>query len=112
MSELLSHPGVLTSGESLDRTAEAFGVELQYWDIFGKQHFATAEVKRAILESLGVDCSSEESLRRAREERQGRSAERLLPPAVVLSEDVPVLEIAVPSAHAAANVELVFHLED
>ncbi len=42
----------------IEQAARAWGIETDYWDIWGKQHHASAELETAILASLGVDTSS------------------------------------------------------
>ena len=49
--------------EQLDRLAERAGIESFYWDIWGQQHFATEETKRALLEALKRDGRSAEVVR-------------------------------------------------
>lgn len=100
-------PEVITNTEeALDRAAELCGIELDYWDIFGQRHFASEDVKRAILASLDVDPSSPETLRRSLQKRRD-STDRVFPETIVLSQDSPVLE-----TDAEGEVELHIRLEN
>jgi 4-alpha-glucanotransferase len=58
-----------TYAAALERAARLWKVDLSYYDLFGKKHEASDEVVRAILASLGVDCSSLNSLNQAIEKR-------------------------------------------
>jgi len=44
--------------DALHRAATEWGVEREFWDIFGHHHVASAETEAKILASLGVDVSS------------------------------------------------------
>jgi len=77
-------PEVISNTEELDRLAEARGIELDYWDIFGKRHFASEAVKRAILESLDGEAPSD-------------APAELLPKTIVVSVDSPVIELSAPA---------------
>ena len=101
-------PGYL---EKLGQAADLWGIERDYWDIFGHRHFAPPEVLRAILSSLGVDASTTESLDAAIRDRHGRHTGRLVPSTLVVlpGEKVPVL-IAAEAADAIAIVSI--QLED
>jgi len=95
-------PGYL---EKLGQAADLWGIERDYWDIFGQRHFAPPEVLRAILGSLGVDASTAESLDAAIRDRHARHAGTLMPSTLVVlpGEQVPV-SIAAEAAGAAASV--------
>jgi 4-alpha-glucanotransferase len=99
------------SKEALSRAAELWGVEPSYWDIFGTRHFATEEVIRAILRSLGVDTSSAEALEAAMLARHGQQSARPLAPTVVITAggDLPV---SLPPETADATADVHIHLED
>ncbi len=73
--------------EALDRASELWGIEPEYWDIFGRHHPTTRDVKKAMLASFGVDIRSRESLDRAYEERLWKTWGRALPPTLVLGEN-------------------------
>ena len=73
-------------GRDLARAAQACGIEIDYWDIWGKQHLASARSQTAILESLGVDASTSSSLENSLEERSWREWQRPLPRTVVVIE--------------------------
>jgi 4-alpha-glucanotransferase len=90
--------------EVLSRAAELWGVEQSYWDIFGTRHFATEEVIRAILRSLGVDTTSTEAINAAMRTRQERYSHRLLPPTVVTTAGAE-LPVSLPPETAQANAE-------
>jgi 4-alpha-glucanotransferase len=81
------HPAQ-TDREALDQAAELWGIEPDYWDIWGRRHITPPEVQRAILQSLGVACESKESLNQAVEQRLWCEWSRLLPPTLVVSENV------------------------
>jgi 4-alpha-glucanotransferase len=94
----------------LPRAAQACGIEIEYWDVWGKQHQASQRTQTAILESLGVDASTPASLERALEERAWREWQRALPPTLVLIEDhrphlVPV-SLPAEQAHLPAVIKL------
>ena len=46
----------------LDRAASLFGIDPDYWDIWGHRHFVETEVKQAILGALGVAANTAEEL--------------------------------------------------
>ena len=95
--------------EKLGQAADLWGIEQDYWDIFGQRHFATSEVLRAILGSLGVDASTTESLDAAIRDRQAELTGRLMPSTLVVlpGEQVPV-SIAPEAAGAAVGVFIRF----
>ncbi|NLI45472.1 MAG: hypothetical protein GX414_00005, partial [Acidobacteria bacterium] len=55
--------------EALARAGAAWGIEAEYWDIWGKHHVPSAEARQAVLRSLGVPCETREQLDQALEER-------------------------------------------
>ncbi len=106
--------GALAPSESyvdaLSTAAELLGVQSSFHDIWGKQHFATDEVKEAILRSLGVDTLSTESIDHHIQARlQEQTA--LLPPSLVLLASNPQVPLTLPSYLAAADVDVNITLE-
>ncbi len=97
---------------ALEQASERFGVERQYWDIFGKLHQASDSVQSAILTSLGVDTTTEEALRKAVDDRQWSEWLRPIPPTVVLSQSHPNLLISIPGSLATAILDLAIEYED
>jgi 4-alpha-glucanotransferase len=71
---------------ALHSALELFGVQPDFWDIFGRQRFASAETKQAILTALGVDCASAQSLEKAIDSRLLATAGRVLPPCTVTGQ--------------------------
>lgn len=98
--------------EALERAALAWGVECEYWDIWGKQHKATAEGMSAVLDSVGVDVRSKESLDSAVENRLWRDWSRVLPPTVVTSSETPEIRVRVPANDAAGLLDMSVAFED
>ena len=99
--------------ELLDQAAAACGIEPGYWDIWGKQHTTSTEVKQAILASLGVRSDTAEELERSLAERTRREWRRLAPPCVVASEAGPhSLFLNVPVEVLREPAALAIGLED
>jgi 4-alpha-glucanotransferase len=98
----------------IETAARAWGVETDYWDIWGHQHHASLELDRAILTSLGVDTTSSSALRQAMERREQRSWLAPLPPAIFLTAGETPHEIAIALAAERADSSAVvrLHLED
>jgi len=97
---------------ALEQAAEDFGVEHQYWDIFGKQHQASEHVLKVILHSLSVDGNSPESLDRAMEERNWRDWSHPLPPTLVVSHSNPSFSVTVPASSASVQASFLVEYED
>jgi 4-alpha-glucanotransferase len=97
---------------ALEQAAEDFGVEHQYWDIFGKQHEAPEDVLKAILGSLCVDASSTESVKRAVEERQRRDWSQLLPAVVVVSQPEASFAISLSASSSNGKATVLVECED
>jgi 4-alpha-glucanotransferase len=110
-SPLLRSPSSPGYKEALSRAAELWGIEQSYWDIFGTHHFASEEVIRAILRSLGVDATSTETIEAAIRARQQQQSRRPLPPTVVITvgADLPV---SMPPGTAEATADVRIQLED
>lgn len=72
--------------ENLAQLADAYGVALEYWDQSGTLVRVTEETVRAVLEALGLDVGSEESIASAAEEKRLRDWRRMLPPVFVMRQ--------------------------
>jgi 4-alpha-glucanotransferase len=97
--------------EALARAAEAWGIEAEYWDIWGQHHVPSTAARQAVLRSMGVACGSREELDSALEERLWREWTRPAPPTLVASVHRPLqVAVAVPEAFAggALTAELVW----
>src|SRR5271167_2488351 len=101
-----------TYQEALARAATAWGIELEYWDIWGRRHEASLEVQKAILASLGVASDTIESLDAAIEQRLWEDLSRLLPPTLVLGESDPSLTVSLPAAIAGESIKIGVRSED
>src|SRR5260370_30432636 len=111
MDQIQSHP---TTGSpeqpELAAVAQAWGIESEYWDVWGKQHHASPTVEKAILESLGVDGVAKHSLHQALQERVADEWRRPLAPTIVISEDQTPHEIALSLAFERAHDDAVLEL--
>ena len=68
-----------TYEQALDRAAELWGIQPDYWDIWGRHHFTPPETKRAILEALGIRADTREALDAAIQQRLEQEWSRLAP---------------------------------
>ncbi len=71
--------------QALDRAAELWGIQPDYWDIWGKPHVTPPETKRAILHSLGVSTGSKQELDEAIAAHARQEWSRLVAPCLVIS---------------------------
>src|SRR5258708_2657117 len=103
-----------TYDEALDRAAETWGIQPDYWDIWGRHHITPPETKRAILTSLGIRADSREDLDRALEQRFRDEWSRLLPPCLVIGENQRPREFAVhlPAELGERQARVVLKLEN
>ena len=110
MDAIVAHPDKEIS--VLAQVAEDFGIEHQYWDIFGKQHEASEDVLKTILRSLGGDAGSDQSLEKAVQERQRRNSEQLIPPTLVVSQSKPSFTISLPVRSVPSKISCLIVCED
>jgi 4-alpha-glucanotransferase len=98
----------------IEDAARAWGVETEYWDIWGRQHHASTELETAILRSLGVDTGSSAALHDAIQRRERRSRLTPLAPAIFLTAGHPPHEIPIspPAGRADSRAVLRLRLED
>lgn len=97
-----------TERDALGCAATVFGVEPEYWDIWGRRHTAPDQVLKAILSSLGVPCDSREQIDGALEERLWEEWSRPLPPALVLDAQSPEADLRLPLS--GVHTPLALHL--
>jgi 4-alpha-glucanotransferase len=96
---------------ALDRAAVLWGIEPQFWDIWGKLHVTSAETKQAILRAMGVPVDLAEQLEQAIEARLQRERMRLVPPCLVLSENQRPRQFPI-HAEATQQVNIEIRHED
>ena len=97
----------------LDRAASWYGIDGEFWDIFGTHHITSAAAKQSILRALGVAAGSEQELRQSLAELERCEWERLLPPAVVVVEGCPMhLPLQLPACESGVAVQFVVTGED
>ncbi len=96
----------------IENAARAWGIETDYWDIWGHQHHASAELETAILGSLGVDTGSSDSLGQAIQRHSGAQWLTPIAPTVFLTagstpHEIPVLLGANQAgSHAVVRIQL------
>ena len=82
----------------LDRAASEWGIEPDFWDIWGRHHVTPASAKQAILRAMGVDADTTESLEAALAARTRREWQRVLPPVVLAGESTEIeLSLRIPA---------------
>jgi 4-alpha-glucanotransferase len=102
-----------TFEQLLDRAASLCGIDPGYWDIWGRYHAISTGAKKAILRAMGMVADDGESLERSLAARARREWERLLPPAVVVSESAdPQLPLSVPAESLGARARISICRED
>jgi 4-alpha-glucanotransferase len=99
--------------KQVELAAEAWGIETDYWDIWGKQHRASTELETAILSSLGVDVHSQASLGDAIERRHLRQFRAPLAPTIFLTAGLPQeIPVSLPADQADSKATVRIRLED
>ena len=100
--------------EALDRAAEAWGIQPEYWDIWGTRHITLLETKRAILQSLGIHTGTKEDLDAAVDERVRDEWVRVVPACLVISQNQHPREFAahLPAEVADLDAQITLKLED
>ena len=100
--------------DALDHAAALWGIEPQFWDIWGRVHVTSAETKQSILRAMGVAADTQEQLEQAIAERAARERARLVPPCLVLSESERPRQIPLraPPEFAGAPVDVEIRHED
>lgn len=97
----------------LDRAASLFGIDPEFWDIFGRLHVTSSEAKQSILRARGIDTGSVESLQRSLAELERAEWTRLLPPAVVVGQADPLeLPLSIPSELMGGTAQFTIARED
>lgn len=101
-----------TLESALEQAAKLWGIDLSYWDIFGKKHHAQPEVIRAILTSLGIDASSLESLSQAIRKRFQSEWTQVLPEVEVVGRhlDSPAW-VNLPESAQTMPLRMIFEWE-
>ena len=96
--------------EALRIACELWGVQREYWDIFGKHHVAGPDVQADVLASMGVPARDFPQLREAVEERISSIWTRLVAPVVVISKSDGGIPVQLPgsSLPATLNVRLIW----
>jgi 4-alpha-glucanotransferase len=69
----------------LDDASQRWGIDAEFWDIWGRKHITPPETKQAVLRAMGVDTATAESIRNAIRERDRKQWTSLVPPCLVIS---------------------------
>ncbi len=80
--------------EALERAAAECGIDREYYDIFGKKHEASSDVRRRLLEALGLNVSSLEVLEEERARMFQRKAVLTFPNTLVIGESEKTVPLA------------------
>ncbi|MBV9611064.1 MAG: hypothetical protein JO091_01270, partial [Acidobacteriaceae bacterium] len=88
--------------DALARAADECGIERQYWDIFGKKHETSPDVQRRILQALGWNVESFESVEAERLRRFRDTAAAVLPKTLVISESDLAIPLTLPASATGA----------
>jgi 4-alpha-glucanotransferase len=106
-------PNTPSRADPLAELCDLYGIEPEFWDIWGTRHIPAEEVRKAILASLGVDTSSASALEESLRQRRLSHWTTMLPKTVVVSHGRPYsLAIRLPERYLGARFQAELHLED
>jgi 4-alpha-glucanotransferase len=98
--------------ESLARAAQAYRIELCYYDTWGRSHQASPEVLRALLASLGFPAESGEEIERGLAAREAAEWHRPIDSTLVVREDADHLCVHIPAIRSGTSVILEIEWEN
>ncbi len=84
--------------DALARAAEECGIQSEYWDIFHKKHEISLDIRRRLLQALGWDVSTLETLDNERRRRFQRRTTQALPQTLVISASDPAVPLTLDSS--------------
>jgi 4-alpha-glucanotransferase len=97
---------------ALDRACQIWGVQKEYWDIFGRHHIAPPDVQATILRSLGIAVGSIESIDSAVEARLWNNWCLPVSPTLVIRLSDGVLPVQIPEGGECNELHAHFTWED
>src|SRR5436305_11815892 len=83
--------------DALLKAADDCKIDREYWDILQQRHEPTSDVRRKILESLGFDAQSKESLDAQRLRQFEEQATSTLPKTTVISISDRAVPLTLPA---------------
>ncbi|MBC7924190.1 MAG: 4-alpha-glucanotransferase, partial [Bryobacteraceae bacterium] len=89
---------------ALRRAAELWGIQLEFWDIFGHHHVASPETLSSVLRSLGVSSESAQSLNAAIESRLWSEWSSPVAQTLVVSLSAGAIPIQLKDSEAGAEI--------
>lgn len=98
--------------EALRRAARAWGIQDEYWDIWGNHHLAEPDVQRSILRSMGFDPDSLETLNAAIRRRAELDWGTLAPATLVLPLSGGTVPVSVPDWLQSTQLQADFAWEN
>lgn len=98
--------------EALDLASEEWGIEREFWDIFGRKHIASCAIEEKILRALGVSASSLGELEKERLQRFERQVNPLAPSVHVSQQSDAYLPMSMEAGAAIVSVQITVELEE
>ena len=98
--------------ELLARAAQAHGIELCYYDTWGRAHEASPDVLRALLASLGFPAEGGEEIERGLAAREAAAWHRPIDPTLVVRQDTDHIRVHIPASRNSAPVKLEIEWEN
>ncbi len=90
----------------LARAAQAHGIELCYYDTWGRAHEASPEVLRALLASVGFPAGSGEEIERGLAAREAAGWRQPIESTMVVRQDADHLKVHIPASRNSAPVKI------
>lgn len=84
--------------DAVAKAADECGIQREYWDILHHRHEASVEARRSVLQSLGWNVNSLETIEADRRSAFDQRACSTLPPTVVASSADLFLPVCLPSS--------------
>ena len=98
--------------DALDLAADEWGIEREFWDIFGHKHIASSAIEEKILATLGVSASSLGKLEEERLRRFERQVNTLAPSVHVSQQTDAYLPISLEAGAGLVSARITIELEE
>ncbi len=97
--------------DALHKAADEWGIEREFWDIFGKRHVPSAAIESRILSALGMDTSSQKTIEDQRIRRFQRRVMLPIQPVSITSEQEKWIILSLAKSYTSADIEVAITLE-